>query len=136
LTSLILAIGVLLTHPHLQHRGEDEGPVVDVVVEVDQPPGSSEPGQTRTRHDVRISGRQASNVNASLAAGDRVVVAGHLASYVHVDLASGTRFRRQRVLASVVAISLEEATAIITAAVPHASSAPAEPASTPAPPEA
>ncbi|TFH68149.1 single-stranded DNA-binding protein [Cellulomonas sp. HD19AZ1] len=115
LATLVTTVGVVTAPPRLHHTATGS-PRVDLTIEVPVNSPVDDDAQTdvmATRHDVRISGPQALNVNASVGPGDRVVVVGRLVSYVHVD-GGGQRFRRARVLADVVATSLETATAVLT----------------------
>lgn len=113
-----IGVGVLQGMPQLRFLGPQHSPYVDLVVV--SPAGADEREASGTRHEVRVCGDQARNINASLTSGDRVFFAGRVTRYsVTVD---GRACRHERVDADVVGPSLEHATAVVTSsapAVPH-----------------
>lgn len=116
ITSTVTFVGELEEDPAMYESRSTGQPYTDFVVSVSEslPDEDSWPNVRPTRWNVRCFAHLARNVNASLAAGDRVSVTGRVTTESYLEDGSTEPAYRLRVVADVVAPSLESATVTIT----------------------
>lgn len=116
ITSTVTFVGELDEDPAMHESRSTGQPYTDLVVSVSEslPDEDSWPNVRPTRWPVRCFAHLARNVNASLAAGDRVTVTGRVTTETYTPEGATEPAYRLRVVADIVAASLEGATVSIT----------------------